>query len=72
MCIILYVLVEKSHFRLLLMCCVVLNICDVWLTFIYIDAYAFTLVLIAILIEPFLYKDPGHTLCIDYLIDIPL
>jgi hypothetical protein len=41
------------------MCCVVLNVCDVWLTFIYIDAYAFTLVLIAILLEPFLYEDPS-------------
>jgi hypothetical protein len=28
--------------------------------------------LIAILLEPFLYKDLGHTLCIDYLVDIPL
>jgi hypothetical protein len=49
-----------------------MEICDVWLTLIHIDAHAFALVLIAILLEPFLYKDPGHTLCIDYLIDIPL
>jgi hypothetical protein len=41
------------------MCCVVLNICDVRLTFIHIDAYAFALVLIAILLEPFLCKDPS-------------
>jgi hypothetical protein len=49
-----------------------MDMCDVWLTFIHIDAHAFALVLIAILLEPFLYKDPGYALCIDYLVNTPL
>jgi hypothetical protein len=52
-----------------IMCCIVdkfgsvssyfLEICDVWLTFIHMDAHTFALVLITILLEPFLCKDPS-------------
>jgi hypothetical protein len=49
-----------------------MEMCDVWLTFIHIDAHAFALDLITILLEPFLYKDPGYALCIDYLVNTPL